>query len=153
MLDDAVEDRVGAEVLVYPEVPLVGLELRGDHRRAPALARLQDLEEVDDVAAVLDGRGEEVVDDEQVDLGEPVDRRVQLALGTGDGELAAHVVEPDVAHGVLPTACGDPQGLREVALAAAGLGDDDQVLHRVDPSATGEARHAVLAEAPVGQVG
>ena len=44
---DAAEDRVGDGLAPRPQVPLVRPQPRGDHRRAPALPGLRDLEGVD----------------------------------------------------------------------------------------------------------
>ena len=68
VLRGAAQYRVGAQLGVDPRVPLVGLGLRGEHRRAAPLPGLQYLEQVDRVERVLDRRREEVVQDEQVRL-------------------------------------------------------------------------------------
>lgn len=125
MLHDPVQDGVRAQVGVDPQVPLVGLELGRDQCGAPALPCLQYLEEVHRVCRVLHRRGEEVVDDEQARLRELVEGVVEPALGPCDVDLAEHVVEADVAHGEEPAARGDAQGLGQIALAPAALGDDD----------------------------
>lgn len=62
----AAQYRVGAQLGVDPQAPSVGLEPRGEHRRAAPLPGLQHLEQVDRVERVLDRRREEVVQDEQV---------------------------------------------------------------------------------------
>ena len=46
MLHGPVQYRVGAQLRVDPQVPLVGLQLRRDERRAAALARLQQWPEL-----------------------------------------------------------------------------------------------------------
>ncbi len=151
-LDYPVQYGVRAEVRPDSQVPLVGLQLRRDEGRAAALTRLEDLEEVHRVPAVLDDGGEEVVEDEQVRLGEPVDGVAGALLRARDVELAEHVVEPRVAHREQPPAGGDPERLGQVALAAAALGDDHQVLARLHPRARREPGHPVAGDAAVGQV-
>ena len=58
---DPVQYRVGHQLALDPQVPLVGLELRGDEGCRAALAGLHDLEEVGR-ALRRDRRGQEVVD-------------------------------------------------------------------------------------------
>lgn len=152
MLDGAAQYRVGAQLGVDPQVPLVGFELGGEHRRAAPLPGLQYLEQVDRVERVLDRRREEVVQDEQIGLREAVERVAGAPLAARHVQLAEHVVEPRVAHGHRLPAGRDAEGLRDVALAAAALRNDDEVLARPDPRARREPRYPVARHAAVGEV-
>lgn len=63
---DAVRDRAGHRLALDAQVPLVGLELRGDGDRAAALAALHDLEQVDRTLRRC-GRRHEAVDQQKRD--------------------------------------------------------------------------------------
>ena len=76
----ATKNGVVDELPLYPQVPLVRFELRGDERRPPSLARLENLEEVNGV----DGpyrRRQKVVDDEQLHGLEAVHCPVVASVG------------------------------------------------------------------------
>lgn len=152
MLHGAAQYRVGAQLGVDPQVPLVGFELRGEHRRAAPLPGLQYLEQVDRVERVLGRRREEVAQDEQVRPREAVERVVDAPLAARHARLAEHVVEPRAAHGHQLPAGRDAEGLRDAALAAAALQDDDEALARLGPRARRELRYPVARYAAVGEV-
>jgi len=137
VVDQAIEDGVCEGRVADDFMPGVDGELAGDDGRLPAVAVLEDLEQV----AAFDGceRGEApVVEDQQVHAGERLEHPCVAAVAAGDGELleeARDAVVEDVAAvatGLVADGAGDP------AFTEAGGAGDQQVLRAIDPCAVGE---------------
>ena len=96
VVGEAVHDRVRRDPVGQLGNSARRTGLRGDHRRQPVFADREDCEQVAGGVAV-DADGEEVIDDEQIDVGELVQQLlVGNAVAAGDDEAAGEVVHPEV---------------------------------------------------------
>ena len=83
---ETTQGTVGDELAAEPHVPLLGFALAGDERGAGRAACLHDLEDEDAVRRV-DRRGQEIVQDQQVDALEFVDLPVVGGLAVEPGAV------------------------------------------------------------------
>ena len=150
---ETAQGAVGDELAAGPHVPLLGFALAGDERGAGRAACLHDLEDEDAVRRV-DRRGQEIVQDRQVDALEFVDLPVVggLAVEPGAVDFLEHVLHARVSCGNSPAACGVAEGLADVAFPLPVPGDDDQGLPVTHPLAGDEAFDPVAAELAFGWV-
>ena len=76
----------------------------------------------------VDADGDEIVDDEQIDVGELVQQfLVGDAVPAGDDEPSDEVVNPEVEDRVLALACPDGQRAGALGIPASGGRDDERV--------------------------
>ena len=135
-----VADGIGDSGVTQGGVPLCGGELAGDDRRGAVVPVFEDFEEVATLA-VLERGDEQVVKDEDVQLGEPSKHAAVAAVGPSNGKFLKQPRDARV-QGSIPMATrglGECGG--EVALAAAGLSDADDVVAVADPAAIGQLTH------------
>lgn len=138
---------VGDELAAGPHVPLLGFALAGAGRGAGRAACLHDLEDGDAVRRV-DRRGQEIVQDRQVDALEFVDLPVVGGLAVEPGAVDFPGACPACARIVW----GFPGGMRRCRGPGRSWlfplpvpGDDDQGLPVTHPLAGGEAFDPVAA--------
>ena len=116
-------------------LPGAGRLVGGDHERAVLVARADELEERAGLVAVLVDVGD-VVEDDEVELVEPPDRRFERQVAARRLELLHQVGGSDVEDTIpaLDKGEADPRG--EMALAGAGQAENDDVVAVVDPVAS-----------------
>jgi hypothetical protein len=85
-VEDAIADGVGGGGIGEVVVPVLGVELTGDDRRACSVAILEDLEKITPLG-VGDGSDGEVVDDEDVEASEAREDAWKRAVGPCEAEL------------------------------------------------------------------
>src|SRR5206468_5611881 len=112
---------------------------------------LQDLEEVA-ALGILDGRESPVIDDEDVEAGQPGEQADVRAVSPGQGEFVEETRGPTVA-GAIALATGlVGERAREEAFPDAGRPDQDHVVVFLDPAAGGELADDGLVELAAGRI-
>src|SRR5262245_10638024 len=151
VVEEAIADGVGQRGLADEGVPLSDGKLAGQDGGAGAVPVVQQFEEV---SAILRGEGVEapVVDEQDVDAGEPGEQAEVGAVGAGQGELmeearGATVEGPETfATGLLG------EGAADEGLAGAGGTDDQEILMLLDPAAGGELPHEGFVQLAPGRI-
>jgi hypothetical protein len=100
-VEDAIADGVGAGGIGEVVVPVLGVELTGDDRRACSVAILEDLEKITPLG-VGDGSDGEVVDDEDVEASEAREDAWKRAVGPCEAELIVVVLHLVGRRGRIP---------------------------------------------------
>ena len=117
-VDESIEDRVGDRGLADQLVPVFDFELTGDDRGLSVLSILDELEEIAAFGVVESGESE-VVQNEQIGLGEPLE---QLGIRTGascNEEVLQHARNAEVKGRVSLTTRLMSQGAGDPGLAQA----------------------------------
>ena len=143
---EPVEDGVGQRGVAHVVVPEIEGELAGDDGGGAAVAVLDDLQEFPTIAVAHGGKPQ-VIDEQDMDLGDPGKELAVAAVGASQGEL---LEEPGAAEieGAVAFAAGlVGQGAGDEGLAhARGAGDQD-VSVMTDPVAGGKPREHVAVDA------
>src|SRR5262245_53721445 len=100
VMDEAIEDGIGEGGIADEIVPGFDRELAGNQRRRAAMSILDDLHEIVALTGV-ETVGTEVVEDQQIDLGQRTKETVEAAVAVGELELCE---EPRRACVVCPVA-------------------------------------------------
>jgi hypothetical protein len=114
VVDEAIEDGIGEGRIADEIVPRFDGELAGYQRRRAAMPILDDLHEIVALASV-EAVGTEVVEDQQIDLGQHSEETTEAAVAMGELELCeearyAGVVCPiSLAAGPLSKGAGEPR--------------------------------------------
>ena len=107
VIGETVHDRVRRDPVGQLSNPVREPRLPGDHCRKAVLPVREDCEQVAGSVAV-GADGEEVIDDEQVDVGELIQQLlVGDAVAAGDDNPSGEVVHPEVENRVLALAGPD----------------------------------------------
>lgn len=149
-MDDSVEDGISrGGVALEHVVPVCHGQLRHDDGGFAPVPVLDDFQEVEQLLSV-ESLHAEVVDDEQVGGGQPVEGPQQRGLDAVDGHLLEELVEV-VVGGVEAAEAGlVAQGRGQPALAGAGRAGDEDGKSFPDVVAGGECHHLGLFEPPFG---
>ena len=97
-MDEAVEDGIGERGVAEQVVPLLERELTGGQRRSGCVAVLEDFEQVATMVGVELGEAE-VVEDEEVELGEGGEQFGIGCVATGDGDVVQESWDAQVQRG------------------------------------------------------
>lgn len=136
---EPVEDGVGQRGVAHVVVPELEGKLAGDDGGGAAVAVLEDLQEIPTIAVAHGGKSQ-VIDEQDVDLGDPGKELAVAAVGAGQGELLEETGAADVEGAVAFAAGLVGQGAGDEGLAhARGAGDQD-VSVMADPVAGGQPR-------------
>ena len=146
VVDDAVADRVGDGGIAQGSMPLPGRKLTGDHGGGSIVSVFEDFEEVATLG-VLQRRDEQVVQDEDFELREPSEHPGVCPIGTGNRDFLEQARDAGVERPISAAACSLRERGGEVALAAAGLSDADDVVPVGDPATGGEITNDRLGHA------
>jgi hypothetical protein len=85
-VQQAVEDRIGERWIADLVMPVLGAKLAGDERGAGARAIAEHFEQIS-ACAGSDGRDGEVVDDEELGLGQRCQAFAEIAVGIAEREF------------------------------------------------------------------
>ena len=136
MVRQPVHDRIRCDTIGERFDPIAGPGLGRDQRGQAVFPVRQHREQIVRGVAV-DADGEEVIDDEQIHVGELVkELLVGDAIAAGDDESAGEVVHPRKRDGVLVEAGADTDRAGEIGFPAPG-GRDDQQVRRIGPPGMG----------------
>ena len=137
IVDQAVEDGVGDRRVAQIGVPLLARQLAGDDRRARRVAVLDDFEQI--VALDVGESGQApVVEDEDVDAGEPREQRRVGAVGAREREFLKEARQAPVDGAVALATRLLAERAGQVGLADAGRAGDQDVAVLDDPATGGE---------------
>ena len=141
MKDEAVEDGIGERGVAEQVVPFLERELTGDQGRTGCVAVLEDCRASRDDGRHLSLREAEVVEDEEVELGE---RGQQLGIGcvaTGDGDVVQESWEAQVQRGESVAArlyWASAQASQDLPTPHGPVIEDVEVLAQPAPASEGE---------------
>ena len=140
VVDEPVQDGVGECRVSHDPVPVLDGELAGDQRGPAAVAVLEDFEEVTTLG-VRERSEAEVIENEELGLGEAVEELGVGPIGAGERELAQQAREAVVAgrEALATRAVAERAG--QVALAGARCAGDEDALVIADPLTAGEPQH------------
>ncbi|MFO0738198.1 MAG: hypothetical protein U0270_20065 [Labilithrix sp.] len=144
-MDDAIADGVGDGRVGEEVVPAIVFELARDDRRAKVVAVFEDLEQV---APRLFGQrsDREVVEDEDIDLGNAREETGVRSVGASEAELVEEPGDASVEYTESLAAGLMRERAREVALPGARRAGDDDGLVLDDPSACRQPSNDRLVE-------
>ena len=137
VVNEAVEDGVGAGRIADDLAPLLDRNLAGDDRRSALMAVLQDFEEIA-LFGLCERRQAPVVEDQELDARETLEQAAIAAVAASERQRLEQARNPMVNHasaipaGLLAESAGDP------ALADAGGPGDQKSFGAVDPVAGDE---------------
>jgi hypothetical protein len=145
VVDQPVEDRICDGRILKVSVPLLEGQLAGDQRRLAVVAIIEDLHQIP-TDRIGQWRETEVVDDDEIGLGELAKERRLGLQGGVTGKLVDEPREPEAADAVVGAAGGMADGASEVTLADAGGSGDKHVEVLGDPLETGDLAEASAIE-------
>jgi hypothetical protein len=148
-MDQPIEDGVGHGGIADVVVPLFDGKLAGDEGGTHADAIVEDFEQIGSLARA-NGCDGEVVDHEQVNLGDGGEAFTEAAIGMTDTELIEQPWGAQVQRGEPLPACLLSEGAGEPRLAGAGGAVEQEVLRVTYPVAAGEAGDLVAIETAPG---
>ena len=139
-VDEAVEDGVGERGIAQVVVPALARQLAGDDGRAGPISVVQHLEQVVSVHVSDDGQAP-VVEDEEVDAGEPCQLGHVGAIRVGQREFRKEPRQATIDHAMLLPTGLLAEGAREVGFPDPGRPGDQDVLLVGDPATRGQLPH------------
>jgi len=146
VMDQAVEDGVGKGRLIDVGVPFRDGELARDNGGRLAVTVVDDLEEIS--LGLITERGEaEVVDDEELDLGEASEEAAFFLERFGFDEFVDETRQTEVSNREVLPARGLSERTGDVALAHAGRATDEDIESLLDPTEVHQARPQSAIEA------
>jgi len=145
-VDDAVADRVGNGGVAQGSMPLPGRKLTGDDGGRPVVSVFEDFEEVATLG-ILQRRDEQIVQDEDLELREPSEHPGVCPIGASDRDFLEQARHACVKRPISAAACSLGQRGGEIALAAAGLPNADDVVPVGDPATGREVTNDGLGHA------
>src|SRR5258708_27594218 len=149
VVDQPIEDRIRDGRILEVGVPLLDGQLARDQCRPAVVAIVEDLQEI--TTERIGQWGEtEVIDDDEMGLGELTQERGLVLQRGVAGELVDEPREPEAADAVIGAAGGMADGAGEVALADAGGAGDKHVEVLGDPLEAGDLAQARAIEAASG---
>lgn len=146
VVNEAVEDGIGEGGIAEVGVPAIDGELAGDEGGAFVVTILQEFEQI--TLMRIGKRGEsEVIDDQELGLGEVLEQETFLAQRIGFGEFLDKAWQAQIAHTdlVLAGVMGERAG--EIAFANAGGSNDQHIEALFDPTEVGELRQNTFVQA------
>src|SRR5262249_56016095 len=126
-------------------MPLLEGQLAGDQRRAAVIAVVEDLEQVA-ADGIRERRKAEVIDDDEIGLGELTQERGLVLQRGVTGKLVDEPRQSEAAHAMVGAAGGMPDGAGDIALADAGGSCDEHVEVLGDPLELGDLSEAGAVE-------
>ncbi|MEO8183482.1 MAG: hypothetical protein ABI895_32005, partial [Deltaproteobacteria bacterium] len=143
-VQDAIADGVGRGGVGKVVMPVLGVELAGDDRRAGSVAILENFEEIASLG-IGDRSNGKIVQYEEVESREASEDAGEGAVGPGETKLVEEsrraAVDCTMA---VPTSLVS-ESAREVGLAGASCTRDEHAVVLFDPSAGGElAEHSLV---------
>lgn len=132
IVDDPIEDCVCDSRFSDHVMPLGDGKLRGDQGRFPAIAFLEDFQQVE-ALLICERVGSPVVEDQQLDAGEFVDQAWKAAVKPGKAQVFEQTRHPQVEDGMIEPGGLTAKGAGEPGFSRAGLAGDDHMLMRLQP--------------------
>ncbi len=145
-MDKAVEDRVGESGVSHHIVPVVEWKLAGDEGGSSAVAVFEDLEEIG-ALSVLQGGEPEVIEDEELGLGQAIEELGIGAVGASESNLPQEAREAEVARKESVSARAVSEDAGQIALSIPRSAGDQDVLVVSNPLATGQTEYETAVEA------
>ncbi len=130
-------------------MPALDRELADDHGGADLVAVVDDLQEILGLVA-QSGRDQEVVEEQEPDLGELGEQARVAAVAACQTQVAEQTGGAHVERGMAAADGGVGEGTGDERLAAAGRPGDEQVVVGVDPAGLGQAEDDGAVEAAWG---
>jgi len=125
-------------------VPVLGVELAGDDRRAGSVAILENFEEIAPLG-IGDRSNGKIVEHEEVESREASQDAREGAVGPGEAQLVEESRRAAVGSTMAVATSLVSEGAREVGLAGACCTRDEHAVVLLDPSAGGElAQHGLV---------
>jgi hypothetical protein len=138
-MDQAVQDRIGDGRITDMVMPVLHGELAGDEGRAGSMTVFDHLEQVSAFGITQRGQSQ-IIDHDQMGLGEPFHQGGVAAIGSGQGDLVEELGRAEIdGSEAVPAGLLD-KGTGEEGLSHAGGPGDKQVLVVTDPAAGGKAK-------------
>ena len=132
IVDDAIENGVGDSRLPDHVVPGGHGKLGGDQRGFPAVAFLEDFEQVETLL-IGQAMSAPVIEDEQFDPGKTVDKPREATIETSQRKILEQARHAQIENRVIEPGRLPAKGATEPGLSGAGLAGDDQILMRLEP--------------------
>ena len=137
VVDEAIEDGIGEGWLADEVVPGFDGELTGDQRRGAAMAILDDLHEIASLAGV-EAVGTEIVQNEQIDLGQRAEEASEAAIPMRELQLSEEARHARVIGAVSLAAGPLGKGAGEPGFAEATFPANEKITFLGNPTASRE---------------
>jgi hypothetical protein len=148
-MEEPVQDGGGQDLIAEDRAPLRHHLIGGDQQAAALVAPRDQLEE-EMGAAPLEGQIAELVDDQQLRLGEKHQPVGELTIGLGPRERAEERGRTDEEDRVPRFDDGAPEGDRQMRLADAGWAEDQDVFRLRKKSTGGQLADEALIDGTAG---
>jgi len=141
-VDDAIEDSVSDGRLADHVMPSRHGELGGDQCRFPAVAFLEDLEQIKALLIVETMRSP-VIKNEQLDAGQLVNHAREATIETREGKIFEQAQHTQVENRVILAVRLPPERTSQLGFSGTGLAGDDEILVGIEPGALGCVRQVL----------
>ena len=145
IVDDPIEDCVCDGRFSDHVMPLGDGELRGDERRFPAIAFLEDFQQIE-ALLICERVRSPVVEDQQLDAGEFVDQPWKAAVEPGKAQVFEQARHAQIQDGMIEPGSLAAEGAGKPGFSRAGLAGDDHVLMRLQPCPLGKRQSVAAVE-------
>jgi hypothetical protein len=132
IVDDPIEDCVCDSRFSDHVMPLGYGELCGYERRFPAIAFLEDFQQVE-ALLIREGVRSPIVEDQQLDTGKFIDQPWKAAIEPGKAQVFEQTRHAQIQDGMIEPGSLTTEGAGKPGFSRAGLAGDDHVLMSLQP--------------------
>src|SRR5215831_18850935 len=148
VVDDAIEDGIGEGGIADEIVPGFDGELTSDQSRGSAMPFLNDLHEVASLAGV-EAVGTEVVEDQQVDLGQQAEEASEATIPMGELQLCEEAGYARVVCAIAFAASPLSKSAGQPGLSESTFPANEKIAFLGDPAASRELLKERLVDVPL----